>query len=114
MTPGSTAARSSLQVSPCEAQGLLCHPACEGTIAASARRGGSAQRKTSAIRCLPPPHQPGHRLLLPLPAPAKRTALQRVYPARVSANTCISLQCKRGEGKKKEKKKKKKKKVPGL
>lgn len=64
MTPGSAATCRSLQVSPCEAQGLLCHPVCEGTIAASERQGGNMQHKNLSHPLLPsatpfplsPPH----------------------------------------------------------
>lgn len=57
MTPSSTATCRSLQVSPCEAQGLLCHPVCEGTIAALERQGGSMQHKNLS-HPLPPSATP--------------------------------------------------------
>lgn len=64
MTPSSAATCRSLQVSPCEAQGLLCHPVREGTIAASERQGGNMQHKNLSHPLLPsatplplsPPH----------------------------------------------------------
>lgn len=48
-----------------------------------------------SIPPLPTPSNPAITSCCCSPSPAKRSALQRIYQAQVSANTCISLQCKR-------------------
>lgn len=48
-----------------------------------------------SIPPLPTPSNPAITSCCCSPSPAKRRALQCIYQAQVSANTCISLQCKR-------------------